>query len=256
MILLIHNQYRTLGGEERVVDDLSRLIPEYLGEEVELLQRSSSSLSGGKAALALARGGIDPTEVTGAVTRTGARVVHGHNLLPAFGWRAAPASGEYAICSARLSADKGVDVAIDACARAGRPLVLTGQGPDEAALRAQAARLGSSVTFAGRVPDDELARLRAGAALAIVPSRFAETFGLSAAEAMAAALPVAATSAGALVELLPAEDLSVPGSVESLTASIEKLWGDEGRGAANAKRIEEIASPAVVAAKLAAVYDG
>jgi glycosyltransferase involved in cell wall biosynthesis len=373
VILLIHNQYRTLGGEERVVDDLSRLIPEYLGESVELLERRSASLSGGKAALALARGGLDPAEVADAVARTGARVVHGHNLLPAFGWRAlaaarkagartvlslhqyrlvcaagtcldsagndctrchgrdtrpgvrlncrggsraeaavyagslsawsarmvaeadvllvanqttlnrlnelgapiegarvevipypvaaatqyaAPASGEYAICSARLSADKGVDVAIDACARAGRPLVLTGQGPDEAALRAQAARLGSSVTFAGRVPDDELARLRAGAALAVVPSRFAETFGLSAAEAMAAALPVAATSAGALVELLPAEDLSAPGSVESLTASIDGLWGDEARGTANAKRIEEIASPAVVAAKLAAVYDG
>jgi len=73
---------------------------------------------------------------------------------------------------------------------------------------------------------------------------------------MAAALPVAATSAGALVELLPAEDLSAPGSVESLTASIEKLWGDAARGCANAARIEEIASPAVVASKLAAVYDG
>ena len=373
MILLIHNQYRTLGGEERVVDDLSRLIPEYLGEEVELLQRSSSSLSGGKAALALARGGLDPAEVAGAVARTGARVVHGHNLLPAFGWRALaaarkagartvltlhqyrlvcaagtcldpagndctrchgrdtrpgvrlncrggsraeaavyagslsawsarmvaeadvvlvvsqtalnrlnelgaplagarvdvvphpvaaakqlakPQSGEYAICSARLSADKGVDVAIEACARAGRPLVLTGHGPDESALRAQASRLGANVTFAGRVPDDELARLRAGAALAVVPSRFAETFGLSAAEAMAAALPVAATSAGALVELLPAEDLSVPGDVESLTASIEELWGDEARGRTNAARIEEVASPAVVASKLATVYDG
>ena len=73
---------------------------------------------------------------------------------------------------------------------------------------------------------------------------------------MAAALPVAATSAGALVELLPAEDLSVPGSVESLTASIEQLWGDSARGASNAARIEGIASPAVVASKLAAVYDG
>ena len=37
VILLIHNQYRTLGGEERVVDDLSRLIPEYLGEDSRIL---------------------------------------------------------------------------------------------------------------------------------------------------------------------------------------------------------------------------
>ena len=56
------------------------------------MQRRSSSLSGGKATLALARGGLDPAEVADAVTRTGARVVHGHNLLPAFGWRALAAA--------------------------------------------------------------------------------------------------------------------------------------------------------------------
>jgi len=371
VILLLHNQYRTLGGEERVVDELLRLIPEQLGEPAELLRRDSATLTGRESALALVRGGLDPQQVGAAVERSGARVVHAHNLLPSFGWRALaaarqagartvltlhqyrlvcaagtcldpsgndctrchgrdtrpglrlncrggsraeaalyaaslstwsaklaeqadaltvpsafalerlralgapidgrtvevvpnpvfaakeladPASGEYAICSARLAPDKGVDVAIEACALAGRPLVITGHGPDQAALRAQAAQLGADVTFAGRVSDGELASLRAGAALAVVPSRFVESFGLSAAEAMAAALPVAATSVGALSELLPARDLVASGDVAALAASINQLWGDSARGKANLERISAIASPAVVAAKLAAIY--
>ena len=85
VILLIHNQYRTLGGEERVVDDLSRLIPEYLGESVELLERGSDSLSGGKAALALARGGLDPAEVADVVAFLAsdrASWIHGQIIQP------------------------------------------------------------------------------------------------------------------------------------------------------------------------------
>ena len=45
MILLLHNRYRTPGGEERVVEDLARILPEHLGEEVEVLQRDSAALS-------------------------------------------------------------------------------------------------------------------------------------------------------------------------------------------------------------------
>ena len=56
----------------------------------------------------------------------------------------------------------------------------------------------------GRVEDARLAQLRAGAALALVPSRSAENLGLAAAEAMAAGLPVAASRVGALPELVGA----------------------------------------------------
>ena len=40
MILLVHNRYRTTGGEERAVSDLRWLIAEHLGEPVEVLQRA------------------------------------------------------------------------------------------------------------------------------------------------------------------------------------------------------------------------
>jgi glycosyltransferase involved in cell wall biosynthesis len=370
VILLLHNRYRTLGGEERVVQDLARILPEQLGEEVAVLERDSAQLGRRRAAEGLLRGGLDPGDVAAAVRRTGARVVHAHNVHPAFGWRALaaaraagartvltlhqyrlvcaagtclnsrgddctrchgrdtrpgvrlncrgsrpdalvyaaalarwsgrlvaeadalttvspftlarleamgaplggrtvhvianpveipevpadPATGTYAICSARFARDKGVDVAIEACALAGRALMITGHGPDEAALRRQAARLGADVRFAGRVSDEDLEDLRRGAAVAVVPSRFAETFGLSAAEAMALGLPVAATRVGALGDLLPGEDLAPPGDAPALAALIARRWGDRAAGEQGREHVARHAAPAAVAAALAAVY--
>lgn len=91
-ILMLHNRYRTLGGEERAVEDLVWLVREHLGEEVELLVRDSSVISRRAAATGLLRGGLDPEEVAAAVRRTGADIVHAHNLLPSFGWRALAAA--------------------------------------------------------------------------------------------------------------------------------------------------------------------
>ena len=78
------------------------------------------------------------------------------------------------------------------------------------------ARRGRRVRFVGRVSGDELAALRARAALAIVPSRSAETFGLAAAEAMAAGVPVVASRVGALAELVDPGGLVAPGDVGAL----------------------------------------
>ena len=63
MILLLHNRYRTLGGEERVVDDLLRIIPAQLGEPAELLERRSEDLSRRAGAVGVLRGGLDPADV-------------------------------------------------------------------------------------------------------------------------------------------------------------------------------------------------
>src|SRR5438876_7146344 len=92
MVLFLHNRYRTTGGEERVVDDLMWLVREQLGEPAELLTRDSSALSRGAAAAARLRGGAHPADVSRAVRLAGARVVHAHNLQPAFGWRALAAA--------------------------------------------------------------------------------------------------------------------------------------------------------------------
>src|SRR5438876_3844763 len=92
MVLFLHNRYRTTGGEERVVDDLMWLVREQLGEPAELLTRESRALSRGAAAAARLRGGAHPADVSRAVRLAGARVVHAHNLQPAFGWRALAAA--------------------------------------------------------------------------------------------------------------------------------------------------------------------
>ena len=112
------------------------------------------------------------------------------------------------------------------------PLVVAGDGPQAA----RAARRGRA-RFVGRVGGEELADLRARAALAIVPSRSAETFGLAAAEAMAAGVPVVASAVGALPELVGPDGLVAPGDAEALAAAARGRFGDEQAGAAGLRRV-------------------
>jgi glycosyltransferase involved in cell wall biosynthesis len=362
MILFLHNRYRTPGGEERAVEELMTLVREELGEDAELLERDSATLGRARAARGLLRGGLDPADVAVAVKRTGARIVHAHNLNPSFGPRAlhaareagartvlhlhnyrlvcavgtcfnsrgedctrcrgmntwpgvrlncrsgsrleaaayafglaafqmplvgrsnvivvpsqaaadrlaalrAPfddahvvghvvrdfaqrsraASGTYALVASRLAPEKGIETAIEACRIAGVELVVAGDGPLE--LTRDGAR------FVGRVDASELADLRAGAALAIVPSRSAETFGLAAAEAMAAGLPVVASHIGALPELVEPEGLVPPGDAEALAAAIKARFADEAAGNRAIEAARAAASPAVVAPRLSAAYE-
>ncbi len=174
----------------------------------------------------------------------------------------------YALVVARLSPEKGVDVAIDACRIAGMPLVVAGDGPERAALEARAAAAAvpatgaaagggtNAVRFVGHVDDRELAELRAGASIALVPSRSAETFGLAAAEAMIAGLPVAASRAGALAELLDPDALVAPGDAGALADAIARLAGDPEAGECGRVRALALCAPEAVARGLAVVYDG
>jgi glycosyltransferase involved in cell wall biosynthesis len=112
------------------------------------------------------------------------------------------------------------------------------------------------VRFAGRVDDAELARLRAGASIALVPSRSAETFGLAAAEAMAAGLPVAASRLGALPELVEEGSLVPPNDPDALARAIGRLAGDRAAGERGLARVRTLCAPEVVADALADLYDG
>ncbi len=367
MILLLHNRYRFPGGEERAVEDLAWLIREHLGEDVELLERDSAALSQGRAAAGLLRGGLGPEEVGEAVRRTGARVVHAHNIHPTLGWRAlaaareagarvvlhlhnyrfvcavgtcftrgedctrchgsntlpgvalncrgasvaesaayaaslalwqrqlaaqvdrflvpsafalrrlrqlgAPvderarvlwsvqrsfadgsqaAAGRHVLYAGRLSHEKGVADAVVACRAAGLPLVVAGDGPAEAELRELAA--GADVRFIGRVGPEELAELRRDAAVAVVPSRYAEILPLAALEAMAAGVPVVASRSGGLAELVPEEGLFASGEVGALTGRLQRLWGDAAAGERGLAVVRERTAPGVVARQLAATY--
>jgi glycosyltransferase involved in cell wall biosynthesis len=379
MVLFLHNRYRTTGGEERVVEDLLWLVREHLGERAELLARDSATTARGRAALGLLRGGLSPEEVTAAVRRTGAEVVHAHNLHPSFGWRAlaaARAAGaavvlhlhqyrlvcavgvcftrgrectrchgrntipglalncrgslpeaatyaaalsawqrrtvaladvilvpshfaiqrldeldaglpaervrvlapplrippqpggdaapgnvfaggqlpeRYALVVSRLAPEKGIDVAIAACRRAGIALVVAGEGPERGHLEALAQ--GADVRLLGAVGDDQLARLRAGAAVALAPSRSAETFGVALAESMAAAVPVLASRIGALPEILEPDELVAPGDEQALAQAILSRAGDRAAGERARVRIAGVCGPDVVAGSLRDAYE-
>jgi glycosyltransferase involved in cell wall biosynthesis len=171
------------------------------------------------------------------------------HVIRAFAERSRARSGEHVLVASRLAPEKGVEVAVEACARAGLPLVVAGDGPQAAALRTA-----PGVRFVGSVSAEELAALRANAALAIVPSRAAETFGLAAAEAMAAGVPVVATAVGALPELVDPAALVAPGDPSALADAARARFGDEDAGTAGLHRISALASPAAVSARLREVY--
>jgi glycosyltransferase involved in cell wall biosynthesis len=363
VILLLHNRYRTLGGEEQAVADLAWLIPRELGEEVEVLERDSAALSPRAAARGLLGGGLAPEDVAAAVRRSGARVVHAHNVNPSFGWRAlaaareagarvvlhlhnyrlvcangvcfthgedctrcqgrwtvpgvrlncrggsraeavvygaalaawqrrlagcvdhfvvpsafalrrlhelrapvgeavsvvpsvqreiaassAAGAGGFVLFAGRVAFEKGVLDAVAACRAAGLPLVVAGDGPLLDELR------GSGVDARGRLAPAELAELRRRAAVAVVPSRYAEILPLAALEAMAAGLPVVATRSGGLAEAVPVEGLAPVGDVEALAGRLQALWRDAAAGERALERVRGLSAPAAVAERLRAVY--
>jgi glycosyltransferase involved in cell wall biosynthesis len=171
------------------------------------------------------------------------------HVLRTFAETSRAAAGEHVLVASRLAPEKGVDVAIQACTQAGLPLVVAGDGPLAPALHAA-----GGARFVGRVSSAELADLRAQAALALVPSRAAETYGLAAAEAMAAGVPVVASKAGALADLVDPEALVTPGDADALAAAARRHFGNEQAGAAGLKRIRELASPEAVAAAVREIY--
>jgi glycosyltransferase involved in cell wall biosynthesis len=156
----------------------------------------------------------------------------------------------HALVASRLAPEKGIEIAVEACRLAGVPLLVAGDGPDRARLD----RGAEHVRFLGRMSARELGELRAGAALALCPSRSAETFGLAAAEAMAAGLPVAASRIGGLPELVPGEWLVPPGDPQALAAAIERLRRDPGAGDRAIERVRALTAPGIVGPALARIY--
>jgi glycosyltransferase involved in cell wall biosynthesis len=171
------------------------------------------------------------------------------HVVREFAERSRAAEGDHVLVASRLAPEKGVALAVEACARSGLPLVVAGDGPQAGALRDA-----PGVRFVGRVSAPELHELRERAALALVPSLAAETFGLAAAEAMAAGVPVVANAVGALPELVDADGLVTPGDPDALAAAARARFRDEAAGAAGLAHIRALASPAAVAERLRAVY--
>ncbi|HEY7685094.1 MAG TPA: N-acetyl-alpha-D-glucosaminyl L-malate synthase BshA [Gemmatimonadales bacterium] len=107
-------------------------------------------------------------------------------------------------------------------------LVLVGDGPDSDAAQREVARLGvkRDVRFFGRV--DDIADLLRGADLFLLPSE-TESFGLAALEAMACGVPVVASKAGGIPEVVADGEtgfLAPVGDVTTMTQRALEVLGD------------------------------
>ena len=103
--------------------------------------------------------------------------------------------GETYVVLSELMPHKRIEIAVQAFGRLGLPLVVVGNGPDARRLRRMA---GPTVTFTGRVSDEEAAHLLARARALVVTAT--EEFGIAAVEAQAAGRPVIAFREGGAEE--------------------------------------------------------
>jgi glycosyltransferase involved in cell wall biosynthesis len=104
------------------------------------------------------------------------------------------------------------------------------------------------------VEPERLAELRRGAALALVPSLYAEIFPVAAAESMAAGLPTVASRAGGLVGFVPDSELVVQGDVADLAERARQRFGDREAGERALAAARRRTAPESVAAALRDVY--
>lgn len=101
----------------------------------------------------------------------------------------------FLLVAARMLAYRRLDLAVEACSRLGRELVVVGDGPERTRLEAIA---GPSVRFSGRVDRPTLVDLFRRCHAYLVPG--VEDFGIAPVEAMAAGKPVIAYRAGGTAE--------------------------------------------------------
>jgi glycosyltransferase involved in cell wall biosynthesis len=111
---------------------------------------------------------------------------------------------DYFLFVGELVAHKRVEVALEAARLASRRMIVVGSGPE---LRRLQSSFGEVAEFPGRVDDEELARLYAGALALVIPN--VEEFGIAGVEAQAAGRPVLALGQGGALETVIAGETGV-----------------------------------------------
>ena len=136
----------------------------------------------------------------------------------------------------RLVREKGVDVLIKAFAIVAKQipvskLLIAGDGPEWKSLNMliSSLELTSNVNMLAHLSRPEVERLFDGAWVQVVPSRWAEPFGLVAAEAMMRGTAVVASASGGLSEIVQDGEtgfLVQPGNIGALAEALLKLLQD------------------------------
>jgi glycogen synthase len=162
----------------------------------------------------------------------------------------------------RLVSDKGADLLLRALQQLRQKgstpsLTIVGTGPEGAALRALTAELGlrEQVQFVGGKSGDELATLLNQHRIMVVPSRWAEPFGLVALEGIACGCAVVGSEDGGLKEAMgPCGITFKNGDVSALAAALNRVLGnrelEESLREAGPVHLERFKSAAVARAYL------
>jgi glycosyltransferase involved in cell wall biosynthesis len=135
-----------------------------------------------------------------------------------------------AVFAGRLVPEKGVDILLRAFAIVAAKipearLLIAGEGPERDHLQGLARNLGiaKEVSFIGFIPREQMKDRFAHAWVQVVPSRWAEPFGLVAVEAMMSGIAVIASSIGGLGEIVDDARTGFLVSPEDSHALAEKL---------------------------------
>lgn len=118
-----------------------------------------------------------------------------HPPVDVAGTRLSTADDGYYLVATRLLSYKRVELAVQACARLGRDLIVVGDGPERARLERMA---GPRTRFEGHVARGRLEELLGSCHALITPG--VEDFGIMTVEAMAIGKPVVAHGAGGTLE--------------------------------------------------------
>jgi glycosyltransferase involved in cell wall biosynthesis len=138
--------------------------------------------------------------------------------------------GDYFLFAGRLSHEKGLPILLDAWrSRSGTPLLkIAGDGPLGPWLKEQIATI-PNVEWLGRLPHEAVVEQMKHARGLVLPSVAYENFPVSVVEAYAAGLPVIASDAGTLPELVHDHTTGLifrAGNSASLTQKILELTND------------------------------
>jgi len=139
-------------------------------------------------------------------------------------------TGEYAVFIGRVSEDKGLGILLNAWGKlpAQYPLQIVGEGPERAALEAQARDLQlSGITFRGQLSRAAAIETVKGARLTIVPSRLYEAFGMCIVESFACGTPVLCSRLGGMTEIVEHHLTGLhfnPGDAQDLASTVEWAW--------------------------------
>lgn len=146
-----------------------------------------------------------------------------------------PFYGDFVLFLGRLDKhQKGLDLLIPIWKKISDseklPLIIAGDGSfrNELEKRFCEAGIGDSVTFVGKVSGSEKKTLLATCRFLVMPSR-AETFGITALEAMAASKPVVAFNIKNLNEVILSEwgDLAKPFNIDEFVDMVLNMWKNQ-----------------------------